>query len=175
MLNRSLQIVMLSGCVLLMSCNRGPARDRSEYVRRATPVKAARVVRQDLSRTLIYSGTLEPVKVASILPDMPGKIQSLHVDIGESVSKGQELAVMDNSTLKYQLDQAKAGLSVAEANLTDAEKNWQRTQNLYQEQAISDQQYEKARLGYRAAQAQRDQAEATLYFTSLIAVSQLMS
>ncbi|UCH10020.1 MAG: efflux RND transporter periplasmic adaptor subunit [Fidelibacterota bacterium] len=161
MLKQFLQIVILGVSVLLIACNRGPGRDRAAYARQAAPVKAATVSRRDLSRTLVYSGTLEPVKVAAILPDMPGKIQSLLVNIGDPVREGQRLAVMENRTLKYQLDQAQAGLSVAEANLADAEKNWQRTQNLYQEQAISEQQYEKARLGYQAAQAQRDQAEAT--------------
>ncbi|UCD37228.1 MAG: efflux RND transporter periplasmic adaptor subunit [Fidelibacterota bacterium] len=161
MLKRILQMVILGISVVLTGCNRGPGQDRAEFARQAAPVKAAVVSRQDLSRTLVYSGTLEPVRVAAILPDMPGKIQSLQVNIGDPVREGQRLAVMENSTLKYQLDQARAGLSVAEANLVDAEKNWQRTQNLYQEQAISDQQYEKARLGYQAAQAQRDQAEAT--------------
>jgi len=162
MLKQILQIVIISGSVVLISCNRDPARDRAEQVRQAMPVKASRVIRQDLSRTLTYSGTLEPIRVASILPDMPGKIQSLLVNIGEPVHKGQKLAVMENSTLKYQLDQAKAALSVAEANKADAEKNWQRTQNLYKESAISQQQYEKAHLGFQAAEAQQKQAQANL-------------
>jgi membrane fusion protein (multidrug efflux system) len=93
---------------------------------------------------------------------MPGKIKSMLLDIGDPVREGQKLAIMDNTTLKFQLDQARAGLAVAKANQADSEKNWQRTQNLHSEQAISQQQYEKARLGYQAAEAQLQQAEATV-------------
>ena len=156
-------IAALGGSIILTSCGNDTSGGAgATRTRQLMPVKAYRVVRQDLSRTLTYSGTVEPIRVASISPDMPGKIQSLMVDIGEPVLKGQQLAVMDNTTLTYQLDQARAALVVAGANKADAEKNWQRTLNLYNEGAISQQQYEKARLGDQVAEAQLKQAEANL-------------
>lgn len=163
MIKRISLIAVLAGSIILTSCGSDTSGGAGAAgTRQPTSVKAYQAVRQDLSRTLTYSGTVEPIGVASISPDMPGKIQSLMVDIGEPVLKGQQLAVMDNTTLTYQLDQARAALAVARANKADTEKNWQRNQNLYGEGAISEQQYEKARLGDQAAEAQLKQAEANL-------------
>jgi RND family efflux transporter MFP subunit len=162
---KSTRILMLiiTIALILAGCGRKAANDdTATYTRQASSVRVYEVVRKEISRNLAYSGTLAPLREARILPDMPGKVQSMLVNIGDPVRKGQKLAVMDNTTLKYQLDQAKAALAVAKANEADGEKNWGRTQNLYSEQAISQQQYEKARLGLQAAGAQLQQAQATV-------------
>ncbi|MFC1583040.1 efflux RND transporter periplasmic adaptor subunit [Candidatus Neomarinimicrobiota bacterium] len=162
MKSTSILMLTVTTALLLAGCGKKAANDdTATYTRQASSVRAYEVVRKEISRNLAYSGILVPLREARILPDMPGKVQSMLVDIGDVVRKEQKLAVMDNTTLKYQLDQAKAGLAVAKASEADAEKNWQRTQNLYSEQAISQQQYEKVRLGYQAAGAQLQQAQAT--------------
>jgi membrane fusion protein (multidrug efflux system) len=162
MKSTSILMLTIATVLFLAGCGRKAAHDdTATYTHRASSVRVYEVVRKEISRHLAYSGTLVPLREARILPDMPGKVQSMLVDIGDVVSKGQKLAVMDNTTLQYQLDQAKAALAVAKASEADAEKNWQRMQNLYSEQAIAQQQYEKARLGYQAAGAQLQQAQAT--------------
>lgn len=148
---------------MIVSCGRDKQDvNTRDFVREAAPVKVYRVTRQDFSRTLSYSETLEAYRVAKILPETPGKIFMLHKEIGDIVKEGDHLVSMDNSTLLYQLQQANAGLSVAEANLNDAEKNWNRAQILHTENAMSDQQLEKTRLAFEAAEAQYKQAAANV-------------
>jgi len=51
---------------------------------------------------------------------------------------------------------------VAEANKKDAQRNMERMERLKSEKAVSDQQYEKVKLAYEAAEAQLQQARAAL-------------
>jgi len=148
---------------LLLSCGRNKENtDNIDFDREAAPVKVYRITSQDFSRTLSYSGTLEAYRVAKILPERPGKIFLLHKEIGDTVKRDDHLVSMDNSTLLYQLQQANAGLNVSEANLNDAEKNWNRAKTLHSENAMSDQQLEKTRLAFEAAEAQYKQAAANV-------------
>ena len=148
---------------LFLSCGRNKENaDTIDFDREAAPVKVFTVIRQEFSRTLSYSGTLEAYRVAKILPETPGKIFLLHKGIGDTVKRDDHLVSMDNSIVLYQLQQANAGLNVAEANLNDAEKNWNRAQTLHSENAISDQQLEKTRLAFEAAEAQYKQTAANV-------------
>lgn len=162
MTSKRILILAVAFALLSGGCGRKTGDNDAASARQASSVRTQEVIRRAISRNLTYAGTLIPLREARILPEMPGKVQSMLANIGDQVREGQKLAVMDNTTLKYQLDQARAGLAVAKANQADSEKNWQRTQNLHSEQAISQQQYEKARLGYQAAEAQLQQAQATV-------------
>jgi len=117
----------------------------------------------DISRTLTYTGSIEPRREVQIVPDVAGKIARIYVEEGQYVKEGQVLAELDTRAAKLQLEQAKAGLAVAKANFHDAERNWNRIQELYQKGTVSPQQYEKVKLAYEAARAQLQQAQAALH------------
>lgn len=147
--------------ILIVNCSEGDSKDVVEdWTRRAVPVKVATVKSQTFSSTLSYNGSLMAIQTARIIPEIPGKIEELRVQIGDYVQTGKILVQMDISTLKLQHKQAEAGLSVANANLADAQKNWERVQTLHSENAVSQQQFEKMKLGLDAAQAQMNQARA---------------
>ncbi|MCR4396228.1 MAG: efflux RND transporter periplasmic adaptor subunit, partial [Candidatus Saccharicenans sp.] len=69
---------------------------------------------------------------------------------------------LDTQSIRLQLAQAEAALAIARANFEDARRNLERMERLYQEKAVSEQQYEKVRLAHEAARAQKDQAEAAV-------------
>ncbi len=50
-----------------------------------------------------YTGTFEPNRETKISAETQGKINSVLVDVGSNVSKGQILIQLDNSLLKLQL------------------------------------------------------------------------
>jgi RND family efflux transporter MFP subunit len=128
----------------------------------ATPVKVFKVKRQKISEKLFYTGLIEAWKKINITPDVGGKITKIYVQEGDRVKEGQLLAELDTRAVRLQLEAAKAGLAVAEANYNDAQKNMERMERLKQEKAVSDQQYEKVRLAYEAAEAQLQQARSAL-------------
>ncbi len=128
----------------------------------AAPVKVYRVQRQKISEKLFYTGVIQAMNKINVTPDIGGKIAKIHVEEGDRVQKGQLLAELDTRAVRLQLDQAQAALAVAEANYNDAQKNMERMERLKKEDAASDQQYEKVKLAYEAADAQLKQARAAV-------------
>ena len=128
----------------------------------SAPVKVFKVKRQKISEKLFYTGVIEAWNKINVTPDIGGKIARIHVEEGDRVEKGQLLAELDTRAVRLQLDQAQAALAVAEANYNDAQKNMERMERLKKEDAASDQQYEKIKLAYEAADAQLKQARAAV-------------
>jgi RND family efflux transporter MFP subunit len=128
----------------------------------AAPVKVMKAVRQTISEKISYTGTLEAWRAINITPEIGGKIARILVDEGQTVAEGQLLAELETESARLQLKQAEAGLAVARANLEDAKRNKERMDRLIRENAISEMQREKVQLGYEAASAQLDQAQAAL-------------
>jgi RND family efflux transporter MFP subunit len=156
-------IILALAAATLLTCSEDQSSENPEdWVRKAVPVKVDTARTSTFVNTLSYNGSLLAIQTARIIPEMPGKIEGLYVQIGDFVKKGTPLVQMDVSTLKLQQKQAKAGAEVASANLMDAQKNWERAQTLRTENAVSQQQLEKMRLGLEAAQAQMQQASAGL-------------
>lgn len=151
------------GLFLLVGCGKDDTTENSEeWIRKAVPVEIDTAHVQNFVSTLSYNGSLLAIQTSRVIPEVPGKIEDLQVQIGDYVQTGDTLVQMDISTMALQHKQAKAGLSVAKANLVDAQKNWERVQTLRSENAVSQQQYEKMKLGLDAAQAQMSQAQAGL-------------
>ena len=128
----------------------------------AAPVKVFKVRRQKISEKLLFTGVIEAWKKINVTPDIGGKIAKIHVEEGERVEKGQLLAEMDTRAIRLQLVQAEAALAVAEASCRDAQKNMERMKRLEKEDAVSDQEYEKIKLGFDLADAQLKQTNAAL-------------
>jgi len=156
----SLAILMLGTLAACRGNGQAPAAKGAAAV--ATPVKVAKAVKQTISETLTYTGTFEAWQKINITPESAGKVAKIYVEEGQFVQAGQMLAELDTESIRLQLKQAEAGLAVAEANYKNMEKNKERMDRLLKEKAVSDQQYEQVKLGYDAAKAQREQAQAGL-------------
>jgi multidrug efflux pump subunit AcrA (membrane-fusion protein) len=111
------------GLFLFNGCNNDEATDTADdWIRKAVPVQVETAQSQNFVSSLSYNGSLLAIQTARIIPEMPGKIEALHVQIGDYVQKGRTLVQMDISTMTLQYKQASAGVSVAHANLLDAQK-----------------------------------------------------
>ena len=149
--------------LLLFSCRtQSKEQTKEEESFGATPVKVFEVRRQKISEKLHYTGVIEAWKKINITPDVGGKIAKIHVEEGDMVREGQLLAELDTRAIRLQLEQAEAALAVSEANYKDAKRNMERMERLIKEKAVSDQQYEKIKLAYEAAEAQLQQAKSAL-------------
>jgi RND family efflux transporter MFP subunit len=128
----------------------------------AAPVKVFKAKRQRISEKLFYTGLIEAWNTINITPDVGGKIAKIYVEEGDRVQKDQLLAELDTRAIRLQVEQAKAGFAVAEANQKDAQRNMERMERLKSENAVSEQQYEQLKLAFDAADAQLQQARAAL-------------
>jgi multidrug resistance efflux pump len=89
------------------------------------------------SGALSGSGTIEAEDVL-ITAEVGGRIKSLAADEGQEVTAGQTLAQLDQALLEAQLDQARAAVGVAEANLAQL-KAGSREEDILAAQAQLDQ------------------------------------
>jgi len=123
----------------------------------AAQVKVFKVKRQKISEKLFYTGLIEAQNKIVITPET-----KIYVESGDMVRKGKLLAELDTRAIRLQLEQAQAALAVAKASCNDASRNMERMERLKQENAVSDQQYEKVKLAFDLADAQLKQAEAAV-------------
>jgi HlyD family secretion protein len=107
---------------------------------RPPKVRTVRLEKRDLVAQVYGNGTVEAKVVVNVASKITGRLLSLAVDQGETVQRGQVLATLDDSELRDQMRQAKAGVDKARAlvavanatrqkaraNLVLAEKNSQR-------------------------------------------------
>lgn len=84
----------------------------------------------DATASLVLPGNLEPLNSAAIYAQTNGYIQQWLVDIGDKVTKGQLLAVLDAPELDHQLAQAKADYSTALAEQNNAQSMAERATKL---------------------------------------------
>ena len=104
---------------------------------RATLVSTAEAVVMEVPQTEVYSSTVEAWAVNNIAPQTGGRIQTVRVDVGSFVGRGQVLAVMDAA----QLDQTRLKLVNDSTELG-------RLRSLYDEGGVSKSDYDAAKMAY---------------------------
>ena len=114
------------------------------------------------SITKKFPGKLLPVEQSQLAFEIPGKINNVYVDVGDSVKKGQVLAKLDDREASAQLNQAKAAYELSKQIL-------ERFENLRQQGHISVQDLDKASSDYIIAKSQYEFFEVKLQQTNLIA------
>ena len=88
----------------------------------ATSVTIAEAETAPVQQTIQTSGTVQASDLLSVSPRASGlQILSVLVQEGDRVAAGQTLAVLDDSVLSAQIDQAQAEVSAAQAQVTQAE------------------------------------------------------
>lgn len=128
MRNFSLAMVAVMVAFLVTGCvdrkGQQAAKDTSEIVNdplrdvAVTPVKV-----EDIQELLQVNGEIVTSDDAQISAQVPGKIQAVYIRDGDTVSQGQVVAVMDSDNLQQQAMQARASLSSALAQLSQASAN----------------------------------------------------
>lgn len=125
--------------------------------------KEAVVEQRDIRFSVPAAGEIGPAEQVSVKPEINGRIDQLPVDIGDDVKKGQLLFKLDDKEL--QNERASAATEVQRANLQlgQAERNFKRAQELYEENLIAKELFENSRTEYELAKnalerSQRDLA-----------------
>ena len=82
--------------------------------------------RGDLAKSVVATGKVEPITKVEVKSKASGIVTKLFVDAGNRVKKGQLLAQLDKQEIQAQVEQSKAALQAAEANLSSSQADWQR-------------------------------------------------
>ncbi len=152
----------------------GKARQgRSEV---PVPVETCQV-RQDSVRDVgVFTGSLEPKSQFTAAPKVSGWLRRLLVNVGDTVSPNQVIAILDDTEFTQEVEQARAELAVARANsenyatdLDIAEREYERSRALREKQIASVSELDESEAAFNAARtrhkvslAQVTQKEAAL-------------
>jgi RND family efflux transporter MFP subunit len=112
--------------------------------------------------SLDLPGRLEAYIRAPIYARVPGYLKSWKHDIGDKVKAGDVLAEIDTPDLDQQLAQARADLSVAEANAKLAQISAERWQSLANTDAVAKQDVDQRTFALNANIAQMKAAQANV-------------
>ncbi|HZK87744.1 MAG TPA: efflux RND transporter periplasmic adaptor subunit [Anaerovoracaceae bacterium] len=109
-------------------------------------VKVGKVEVGSIIATSPVTGRIEPIEEVSIIPMTSGEVTSVHVKIGDKVSKG---------TLLFELDkgQIAASYNQAASSYNFAKTSYERMSVLYKEGAVSLMDFEQSKVQYESARA----------------------
>jgi RND family efflux transporter MFP subunit len=126
----------------------------------AALVTSARVARADVPERIAVTGTIRPRNDTDVLPKVGGRIESVHASVGERVTAGQLLAVIEHEEIAWQARQAEAAVRLAKAGVDGARLELDRTKALFDGGSASPAQLDGVRVKLDLAEAQLAQAEA---------------
>jgi HlyD family secretion protein len=90
------------------------------------PTKLGKVEKGDLAKSVVATGKVEPIIKVEVKSKASGIVKKLLVDYGDRVKKDQLLVQLDKQEIEAQVEQSRAALQAAEANLTSSKADWER-------------------------------------------------
>ncbi|MDP2366298.1 MAG: efflux RND transporter periplasmic adaptor subunit, partial [Ignavibacteria bacterium] len=157
-------VMLVISLMLIQACGEKPKEtittDKTKYTDTIS-VEAQQVGLKELALSKTFSGSLEGEDQANIIAKIPERIMKIKVKVGDYVKAGSVLFELDKGGASSQFYQAQAGF-------LNAQKNFERMQNLLKEGAVSQQAFDGAQTQYEVAKANFDAARSTVEITSPI-------
>jgi membrane fusion protein (multidrug efflux system) len=130
--------LLLSGCSSKSEKTTSTSQDSAVTSEKAPiPVKVSTLAKTKIARTIDYTATILPFEEVNMAPSTPGRIDKIYVEIGDKVSKGDELFLMDRTQL-YQL----------KLQLSSLAKELSRLDTLLKSGSAKQQQYDQMKTQY---------------------------
>ena len=143
--------VRISG--LRKSPGKGPSRS-------TVAVEIMPVERRDISNVEELTGSLLPMSRFDVAPKISGRLEKMLVEMGDTVQNGQLIATLDNQEHLQDVEEARAGLEVAMASLSEsqsaldvAHKEYERIKVLREKKIASESELDKSEASYKASEA----------------------
>ena len=93
-------------------------------------IKAITVSEQASGRLRTFSGVVEAADRSSISFEVSGNVREVRVDVGDRITKGQALAVLDKRTYNLNVRAAEAEVGRAKVQLADKRNDLDRLQRI---------------------------------------------
>lgn len=129
--------------------------------------KTEEISRGEIKSIVTATGTVNAVTTVSVGTQVSGTIKKLFVDFNSPVNKGQLLAQIDPATFQGQVDQARANLLSAQANMErtavsviDARRTYERSRDLFGQHFIAKSEMDTAETNLHSAEAQHKVTQA---------------
>jgi membrane fusion protein (multidrug efflux system) len=173
MIRKNIVVLLILSTFLFTfsSCNRQPVEEANQNVNINTedlgliPVKVTMATRENLENIIRSTGTLLANKEVPISAEVSAIIKKILVDTGDAVKEGQTIALLDETEIKLNYEQAEALLAQAEAGFQNAKLEYERKKQLLEEEAIPQGMFDAVESQYRLAKAGVESARAQVNLT----------
>lgn len=136
-----LNSMFVVAAVAMVSCGSKQNTQQQEEVVALPKIEVQTAVSKMVTQQATFTGTVEAQVVNNIAPQQPLRIKEIRFDVGDHVKKGDLLVKLDNSSLVQ-----------AKAQLDNAKKEYERTNELYEFGGASKSEWDARRLQYEVAQ-----------------------
>jgi RND family efflux transporter MFP subunit len=116
-LARELLVVAVSSCGFLSCSQKAEAPKKTTETGPAQSVQTIPVQAQPMERIVTVTGSFDAREQSTLTVKVPGRLQSVTVDVGSVVIKGDLLAQIDRTDYELRAKQAEAALAQARARL----------------------------------------------------------
>lgn len=152
------------------------AKNRNQHI---TEVTTEIVERRTIIETVAANGKIQPVLEVKISPYISGEVVELFVREGNFVTRGEKLARIDPTLYISNLEQVEASVNSSRANMANAkarvaqaeaqfirtQQDYNRNENLWKQQVISDADWDAIKASYQVATAETEAARETFKAT----------
>jgi membrane fusion protein (multidrug efflux system) len=120
-----------------------PAAETATQQTEVVSVAVVPVKRQNVSRSVLATGTSEPVRDANLSPQMTGRIASIHVKEGDKVKAGAVLAQLDSIEAALRVEQSSANAASTRSQYELAKAEYDRLAPLAEKGTVTAQQLQR--------------------------------
>ncbi len=117
---------------------------------------------RDITVSVEATGVLRPIKIVEIKSKASGEILEMPVEVGDFVEAGDLIAQVDTKILDQELKQVQADYESAVVRLDIGRNQYERSQILFEQDLISENDLETSQQNFSSAQGQLLRAEASL-------------
>src|SRR6478672_12002604 len=125
-------------------------------------LRAYKVAATAESRARRFPSVLQPADVSSLAFEIGGQLKAVTLTVGQKVQLGEVLAEIDPRSLQTQVEQASAGVQQAQAQLDNAEGDFQRKEELLKRGVATQAVFDQSRATLLSSRAQLDQTRRQL-------------
>lgn len=162
---KNIVISMVAVSVLFLGCSDekgSPVGQAQAGQMPPLPVKDYVVKFDRADFTKSYSALLKPSQEVEVVARVSGVLVKENFLEGAFVKKGDTLYEIQKEEYDASLEESKASLQKAEANLLKASKDWSRSEYLFKNAAVSEQQRDEVLYAHENAKAEVHKAKASL-------------
>ena len=118
---RRKRIIIASVAVVILVLIVGVAVAFSHGSTKIDPSKLAKVEKGDLAKSVVATGKVEPITKVEVKSKASGIVKKLLVEYGDRVKKGQLVTQLDKVEIEARVEQSRAELLGADADLNGVE------------------------------------------------------
>lgn len=154
--------IFYSGLVIALALLASACDDRkAQAPAMAPPVAVYEVVTEDVPWDAQYQAQASGSKSVEVRARVEALIEKRLYKEGDFVKEGQQLFQLER-------DQYEARMEQAQAQFTNAEREWRRVRPLYEKNAVSQKERDSALAAYESARAELRQAQINLDFCQVV-------